>query len=328
MMTNANARNRRPGLRCRGLAGLLAAMLLTLVFPAMAAESMTTGSSRGELSIGGRTRTYQLHVPASTSRSTKPLALVVALHGGGGNAVANEQQTGFNDVADREGFIVVHPDGTGAARPLLNAFGKGHFYTWNAGSCCGYAVEHQVDDVAYIRALVKALQQRLPIDPKRIYATGISNGGMMSYRLACEASDVFAAIGVVSGAQTNSGCQPSQAVSVIHFHGTADQNVLLGGGIGAKALDKRNKPPVMDAINFWIRADGLGTTPQLSEHGNIRKQVWTGGHHGAEVVFYLINGGGHAWPGGKQMLAMLDKPTQEIAATPLIWEFFKTHPKP
>ncbi|GAC1633149.1 MAG: hypothetical protein NVS9B10_28250 [Nevskia sp.] len=326
MLADDSAARRPISHRPRPIRTLLTSLLLATAATAMANEDGDAAARHGELSIGGRTRTYSLHVPSSVAGRRDPLALVVALHGGGGNGDANEQQTGFNALADREGFIVVHPDGTGPARLLLNAFGKGRLYTWNAGSCCGYAVEHGIDDVAYLRALVKTLQQRYPIDPRRIYATGLSNGGMMSYRLACEASDVFAAIGVVSGAQTSAGCQPAQPVSVIHFHGTADQNVPLAGGIGAKALDKQAKPPVMDAINFWLRADGLAATPQISARGSIRKQVWSGGS-GAEVVLYLIDGGGHAWPGGKQMLAMLDKPAQDLAATPLIWEFFKAHPK-
>lgn len=320
-MTAASSPRR---LRCFQSGIAVAALSLAT---AVSADRPAPGDSHGSLISGGRTRSYALHVPASLDNS-KPVALVVALHGGGGNGDANIEQTGFNDLADREDFIVVHPDGTGAARPLLNLFGRGHFYTWNAGGCCGYAVAHDIDDVAFIRALVKRLQQQYPIDPKRIYATGISNGGMMSYRLACEASDVFAAIGVVSGAQTSSGCRPAQPVSVIHIHGTADQNVTLAGGVGAKALDKTPKPPVMDAIRFWTQADGLNGEPRRSEHGNIRKQLWSGGHNGTEVAFYLITGGGHAWPGGKQMLSFLDKPTQEIAATPIIWDFFKAHPKP
>ncbi len=305
--------------------------LLTLVLALSGIDAAhafdgAVGDSHGQFDYGGRTRTYALHVPVSTNIG-KPVALVVALHGGGGNGDTSAQQTGFNELADREGFIVVHPDGTGRQRPLLNALGKGRLYVWNAGSCCASAVQEHIDDVGFLVALVKWLQSQYPLDAKRIYATGISNGGMMSYRLACEASDVFAAIGVVSGAQTSSGCQPSHPVSVIHFHGTADQNVPLAGGIGAKARDKTPKPPVMDAIDFWVRADGLSGTPQSSSQGNVRKDVYSGGRSGTEVVFYRIEGGSHSWPGGKQLRSFLDKPTQDIAATPLIWEFFKSHPK-
>jgi polyhydroxybutyrate depolymerase len=279
------------------------------------------------LDFGGRTRSYILHLPPAIS-SGKPLPLVINLHGGGGNARSAMEQTGFNDEADRNGFIVVYPNGTGAPHPLLNAMGRGEFYSWNAGSCCGYAVQHQVDDVGFIRALIATLEQQYPIDRKRIYATGISNGGMMAYRLACELSDTIAAIGVVSGALVTPSCRPAQPVPVIHFHGTADQNVPMLGGVGPKSVDKTPKPPVMDAIDFWVKRDGALAQPQITRLGSITKRVYAAANGSAEVVFYLIQGGGHAWPGGKQMLSILDKPTQEISATQLIWQFFAAHPKP
>lgn len=311
---------------CR-LAALLASALLTMSFSTTGRAANSGDEPLQQMQVGGLTRTYILHVPAGLARG-KPVPLVVALHGGGGNARASVQQTGLNDVADREGFIVVHPNGTGKARPLLNAMGKGFFFSWNAGTCCGYAVDNHIDDVGFIRALVKDIERRYPIDPKRIYATGISNGAMMSYRLACEMSDTFAAVGIVAGAITLPDCTPSQPVSVIHFHGDADQNVPLLGGVGTKSYDKNPKPPVMNAINLWVRRDGAKPDPQVSQSGNIKKEVFAAGRDGTEVIFYLIHGGGHAWPGGPQMLAILDRPTQEISATPLIWQFFKAHPKP
>ena len=279
-----------------------------------------------ELDWGGRRRSYTVHVPPGYVSGT-PMPLVVALHGGGGNARSNAVQTGFNDEADRSGFIVVHPDGTGEKRPLLNALGRGHFYTWNAGTCCGYAVQQNVDDVGFIRAMLAELQREYAIDAKRIYASGLSNGGMMSYRLAGEMGETFAAIGVVAAAQTLFECKPTQPVSVLHIHGSADQNVTLPGGIGAKALDRTPKPPVMEAIEFWAKFNGCGPA-QTVQDGKVAKSIYSGGRNGSEVAFYLIDGGGHSWPGGERMLAMLDEPSQELNATSLIWEFFAAHPKP
>ena len=280
------------------------------------------GDTRYEIKIGGRDRTYVVHEPASGAK--KPSALVIDMHGGGGNAHAAAQQTHFNDEADKEGFLVVHPNGTGEARPLLNAMGRGFLFTWNAGTCCGFARDQRVDDVGFIRAMIGAIRSKYSIDPRRIYATGISNGGMLSYRLACEASDLIAAIGVVSGAQTVPNCRPSSPVSVIHFHGTADQNVPLLGGIGPKGYDKAPKPPIMDAINFWAKYDGAGA-PQSSTSGNVRKDVYHGSR--GDVVLYVITGGGHSWPGGERMMEALDPPSQDISATPTIWQFFVAHPK-
>ena len=303
---------------------LISAGLIACTTGAVAADDLGPGNTRYSLDVGGRTRTYILHVPAGANTS-KPLPLVLALHGGGGNAAGNIKQTGFNDEADRSGFIVAHANGTAQPRPLLNALGKGFLFTWNAGSCCGYAKENKIDDVGFLRAVVHDVQGKLAVDPKRIYATGISNGGMMSYRVACEASDLIAAIGVVSGAQTVSSCSPSGAVSVIHIHGSADQNVPLLGGVGAKSFDKDPKPPVVESINFWVRKLGAPAQPQSSTTGNVRKDVYKGS--AGEVVFYLISGGGHSWPGGDRMLDSLDPPSSDMAATSVIWQFFAAHPK-
>ena len=311
----------------RAQSGLvLAGIMLALAAGCASAggNDLGPGDTRYELKSGGRERSFVVHEPAGGLK--KPAALVIALHGGGGNAHTNAQQTHFNDESDRNGFLVVHPNGTGESRPLLNAMGKGFLFTWNAGTCCGYARDQGMDDVGFIRSMIGAIRGKYAIDPKRIYATGISNGGMLSYRLACEASDLIAAIGVVSGAQTVSNCRPAQPVSVVHFHGTADQNVPLLGGVGPKGYDKAPKPPVMDAINFWAKFDGAVDKPQSSSSGGLRKDVYHGTR--GDVVLYVITGGGHSWPGGERMMAALDPPATEISATPTIWQFFAAHPKP
>ena len=300
---------------------LMFVLLSALAFAAVTAA--VENDVRYEVDAGGLRRSYVLHLPRG-DESRSPLPLVVALHGGGGNARASARQTGFDDEADRDGFVVVHPNGTGETRPLLNAMGKGLF-TWNAGTCCGYAKEHGVDDVAFIRAVVRDVERRVAIDGRRVYATGTSNGGMMSYRLACEASDLFAAIGVVAGAQTVAPCRPAHPVSLIHFHGMADENVPFAGGVGRNAWDKAPKPPVMDAIEFWARTDGCRSAAERSKNGVVETVRFTGCREGTEVVLNLIEGGGHSWPGGRRMLAILDPPSDAIAATPTIARFFMAH---
>lgn len=312
--------------RQRNLGILFSALLFSgCASAAPTQDGLSDGDAGFEIQHGGRTRSYSVHMPAGAS--SKPLPLVVSLHGGGGNARVSALMTGFNDEADRSKFIVVHPNGTGQARPLLNALGRGFLLSWNAGTCCSYAKENNVDDVGFIRAVVAEVKKKYPVDAKRIYASGISNGGMMSYRLACEASDVFAAIGVVSGALTYANCKPTQPVSVIHIHGTADQNVPLLGGVGSKSYDRDPKPPVQDAINFWLRADGISAKAQTSTSGNVRKDVYKGAN-GVDVVFYLLTGGGHSWPGGQRILATLDAPSPDLNATRTLWEFFATHARP
>lgn len=280
------------------------------------------------LQVGGLTRSYIVHTPPDLN-PREALALVVVLHGGGGSAASTNKQTHFSAQADRSDFIVAYPDGSDRARPLRSLLGKAGFNTWNAGTCCGYAKQQNIDDVAFIRAMVAQMQKDYPINPHRIYATGISNGGMMAYRLACEASDVFAAIAPVSAVQTVRTCQPSQPVAVMHIHGTADQNVPMAGGVGSKSLDKDAKPPVLTSIQAWLRNDGCPTQPQQSRvASDVTVDDYRGCRGNSEVAFYQVQGGGHAWPGGDQMLSLLDRPTLTIDATALIWDFFVDHPKP
>ena len=305
---------------------LLRAALLALgiaaAAPAAAADLLR------KVEVGGLERTYRIHLPRAVKPGA-PAALVIALHGGGGNGRSTDRQTRFSAEADRQGFVVVYPDGTGRARPFLGAMGRGGFLTWNAGGCCAFAMEHRIDDVGFIRAMVAAIEREMPIDPHRIYATGISNGGMMAYRLACEASDLVAAVGVVSGVAVAEPCQPGSPVAVIHIHGAADQNVPLAGGVGAKAVTRTNYPPVERSIAFWAGADGCAARPRVSQPtAGVTLRDYAGCRAGTEVAFYVIAGGGHAWPGGAQMASFLDKPSTAMSATPAIWAFFAAHPKP
>src|SRR5262249_9323452 len=151
----------------------------------------------------------------------------------------------------------------------------------------------------FIRAMIGQIEQEFPIDRRRIYATGISNGAMMSYRLACDASDIFAAVGIVSGALVSRSCSPRAAVSVIHIHGTADQNVPLAGGVGAKSLTKTMLPSVQDTISFWVSANGCKGTPTKSDTSpGVRLTDFRDCRSGSEVAYYVIDRGGHSWPGG------------------------------
>ena len=279
-----------------------------------------------QITVDQTERHYILHVPRTVKT---PAALVIVLHGGGGSAQNAIAQSGFDAEADRRGFITAYPEGTDRSRPLLNALGKPGFLTWNAGGCCGYAVEHGIDDVGFIRAMVADIAKAYPIDPKRIYATGLSNGGMMAYRLACEASDLVAAIGAVSAVIVVAPCEPRFPVSLIDIHGTADQNVPIDGGVGPKSSTKYPYPPVERSIAFFAAHDDCGKDPIVSVPAKtVTLRSYPLCTLGIAVDYYVIEGGGHAWPGGKRLLKRLDEPSRAIAATPLIWQFFATHPKP
>jgi polyhydroxybutyrate depolymerase len=274
------------------------------------------------LNFDGIERSYLLHIPPHYDNRT-PMPLVVVLHGGLGTSENVEKTTGFSEKADKEGFLVVYPQGVGR--------------TWNSGHVGGPAAKNQVDDVGFILKVIENLESSHNIDQRRIYATGMSNGAMMSYRLASEASNTFAAIGPVSGtiggnAAKNSSLflpeKSSQPVSVIIFHGTDDQHVLYNGGRSGGIDGGRIDLSVNDSVLFWVKADNCSSNPLIENiKNNVVRKTYTGGLNGTEVVLYTIIGGGHAWPGGKKGSMFGDESTNEISATDVIWEFFKTHLK-
>jgi polyhydroxybutyrate depolymerase len=283
------------------------------------ASTLQSGDFPQTIQVGGRERTYDVHLPPNLA-NVQALALVIALHGGGGDDDNIARMSGMSAKADREHFISVYPNGSGRLGDKL--------LTWNSGNCCGYALDQKIDDVEFIRALIDKMLATYPIDAKRIFVTGMSNGAMISYRLGCELSDKIAAIAPVSGA-LNIDCKPSQPLSVIAFHGTGDQHVPYNGGAGTKSIDPhpRTDQSVAYAMTFWSERDGCNATPKRDERGNIVHDTYTNCANKTGVELYTIKGGGHAWPGGVRGSFLGDAPTQDISATDLMWEFFKQHSK-
>lgn len=281
---------------------------------------------QGSVNVGGLERTYVVHLPAGYGTGKeKPVPLVLVLHGGGGNASSAARISGFNAKSNQEGFIVVYPNGTGRFR-------KDVVLNWNAGNCCGYAMDNNVDDVAFLRALIEKVQRDHNVDRKRIFVTGLANGGMMAYRAACELSDTIAAVAPVAGALNVRECKPRFPVSVVIFHGTADGHVPYQGGEPKKLFErlrKRVDKPVSYAISLWVRSNGCSPVPRKEQRGSVLRENYTEGKDGTEVSVYTIKGEGHTWPGGKKgRYPGADEPTREISATNVMWEFFKNHPKP
>jgi polyhydroxybutyrate depolymerase len=293
-----------------------------------------------------------VHIPPGFDRS-RAFPLVLVLHGGTGNAFFTAYNTGMSATADREGFIVVYPNGTGRFEDRV--------LTWNVGFGFGYALRNNVDDIAFLRELVARMEGEYGTDPRHVYATGISNGGIMSYRLASEAPDLVTAIAPVAGAaagRKRSGAPliifpaPHRPVSVIAFHGMQDRLIPYEGGQGA-GIANADYLPVQNSINLWIGYNGCSPTPATwtSPSGNIIRQWYGGGNEGSEVVLFSIRDGGHNWPGGTSIMQgeaalntpgwtrrsygpgrmtgrlneLLGTPTQEISANELMWEFFKRH---
>lgn len=292
-----------------------------LVFAlALAGQRAVAGNQEKTIEVGGRTRSYVLHVPPQYD-GRKALPLVIVMHGGGGNAANAERMSGFTSKADREGFLVAYPNGT-------SRFGN-RLLTWNSGNCCAYALREKVDDVGFLRAMIAQIEREMRVDPTRIYATGMSNGGMMSYRLGCELADKLAAIGPVAGALNVDKCEPSEPVSVVAVHGMADQHVLFEGGQPKVQADRvpRVDKSVAYAMEFWRKANGCTSAVQKERSGIVREETYSGCRNGTEVKLYAIEGEGHTWPGGQAGRTQADQPTHAFSATDALWEFFVAHAK-
>jgi polyhydroxybutyrate depolymerase len=204
--------------------------------------------------------------------------------------------------------------------------------TFNGGNCCGYAMSQKVDDVEFTRQLLDDLAPSVNLDPKRVFATGMSNGAIMAYRVASELSDRIAAIAPVSGPMGTESCKPTRGVSVIHFHGSDDQFAPLGGGKGT-GISGTDFYSVEHSIQAWVTANGcekeptIVTIPDTTNDGTtITRKTYGSGKDGSEVVLVVIEGGGHTWPGQQPRLRLLGKSTMNISANDLMWEFFQRHP--
>jgi len=268
-------------------------------------------------------RTFLLHVPPQYQPDTS-LPLVIVLHGGGGEGSKVARLTRFSALADREGFCVVYPNG-------IN-------HHWNDGRNVRNfrAQRENVDDVGFLSALIDRLHRYLNVDLSRIYVTGISNGGMMCNRLACDLSDRIAAIAPVASAMAEDlpdSCVPGLPISVLAINGTEDPLVPWGGG-GVGLLAKRGRVlSVPKTINFWVTHNRCDPKPVITflpdkdpdDSMRVRREDYTGGKDGAEVILYAVEGGGHTWPGGAERPERFGRRSDDFSATEVIWEFFKRH---
>jgi len=293
---------------------LVAAALLVAVGPA--ARAQAGAEVRRTLAVGGLERHYLLYLPAG-HQPGRPIPLVLVLHGGGGRPLGMARHTGFSNLAERQGFAVVYPEGLGRR--------------WNDGR--GMGASH--DDVGFVRALLDTLGRALTLDTNRIYATGISNGATFAYRLACDLPGVFAAIAPVAGAlpaALEQHCAGTRPVAVAAFQGTADPLMPYGGGGVA-----RGRGQVLSAVRsaeFWARVNGCNGPPEsappsdsVTDGTRLRRQRWDGCPGGHDVVLYSIEGGGHTWPGGPPVGWRVGRVSREVNATAAIWDFFAAHPR-
>ena len=279
--------------------------------------------------VGGLGRTWHVKVPAA-AREGRPLPVVVALHGGGGTGARMHQLTGLDATAEKYGFFLVYPEGVDK--------------NWNDGRVDVHTTAHrdEVPDVDFVRTILDDLKRTYLVDEARVYATGMSNGAMMSTRLACELGDRFAAIALVAGAMPRSvqpECAPKRPVSVMLIAGTEDPIVPFAGGeIKFRGFSSRGMVIGAEAtLSEWARLDGCepGTTERTipdadpNDGSTIRVQTWPRCKEGTALELWRVQGGGHTWPGGWQYLneKFIGTTNRDVDAREEIWKFFAAHPR-
>jgi polyhydroxybutyrate depolymerase len=295
---------------------LLWTFVSLLLLAAALAATFAFGVDRtnGKLISSGQVRDYLLYVPPSYNPRT-PVPLVISIHGFSDWPAHHMEMTGWNDLADKYDFLVVYPAGVDFPR------------RWRAS---GHSEEEgdAMVDVRFISDLIDRLQQDYAIDPARIFVNGMSNGGGMSYLLACTLAERIAAVGSVSGAYLYplEDCQPARPVPLIAFHGTADPIVPYMGGPSRSF--ELPFPVISDWMAAYAAKNDCDASPEvLQNQGSVNGVRYGDCEAGADVVFYTIEGGGHTWPGGEPLPEWLTGLTSmDVDATGLMWVFFTAHP--
>lgn len=266
---------------------------------AIPAPTLQPGDSERNVKVNDLERSYLLHIPPGLD-SANPVPVVFAFHDIGGVPITMQLLTGFDDIANQAGFIVVYPEGFGES--------------WNAGQCCGDAAAKNMDEPAFIREMLSDLGTIVAIDTKRIYAAGFANGAGFVYRLACEMSDTFAAVAPVTGALWSEPCQPEQPISIIHVHGRNDSKILYDGGGFIE-----DSPPIEQVIATWVQLNDCTSPAQVEKllNDSLTHTAYSSCNSDTAVELYTLEIGGHAWPS-----------KYVWDASQIIWDFFAAHPKP
>lgn len=286
-------------------------------------QRYTKGVHKYDLHFNNQNRSYLVYIPKNFTEKT-PASVVINFHGGGGNANNEMTFSMMNETADKYGFIVVYPNGTPSI--LIDKI-----KTWNSGGrCCGKAYRDNSDDVGYTRELINDLAKNYNIDPARIYATGMSNGGMMSHKLGCELSDKIAAIAPVAGTLNIPSCNPKRPVPVMHFHGLKDTQCLYDGGQSKSGFAGVPFKSVPYTIDTWKKIDGCPQKGKVYYNKGMASCISYGPcKNNSEVILCNIKDGGHTWPGGKKaLMGLLGNVSNDINANEEMWKFFKNHPMP
>jgi polyhydroxybutyrate depolymerase len=276
------------------------------------------GDYRFSFERDGITREYLVHVPASYRTGT-PTPMLMALHGGGGDDVFQADDSKYKLISKSEqaGFIAVFPNG-------YSRFKNGMLATWNAGRCCGGAQKNNIDDVGFLREVIARVERQASIDPRKIFVTGMSNGAMMSWRMACEAPEVRAIAPVEGTDNTVGRCAPSHPVAVIEFHALDDNHVPFNGGKGDLSVAQVDFTSVPASQSKWLaidRADPISKRVLTVPGAHCDMHLAKAG--GAPVELCVTDTGGHSWAGGGTQQGRL-QPSMAISANDLMWNFFSS----
>ena len=270
------------------------------------------------ITLGNAVRRYLVHVPKSYNKK-QVVPLVLFFHGGGGNMNHSSLTYGWKEKSDQEGFIIAFTNGD-------SRLPNDKFATWNAGNCCAHARDANIDDIGYTREVIKDIKSKFAIDPKRVYATGMSNGGMMVYRLACDLANEFTAVASVAGTDGTLTCTPTRPISILHIHAKDDTHVLFGGGAGQDAFSDLDKVAdfisVAETITRWVKRNHTNTTPKrILEVPGAYCDLYVSSVNTTQVKLCVTETGGHSWPGSLPVRGK--EPSRAIIANDVIWDFFK-----
>jgi polyhydroxybutyrate depolymerase len=309
--------------------------------PVLAPES---GSYVFTLMFDGMQRDYRLHVPPAAA-SGKPLPLVLNLHGATQNAQLEEITSDMDPNADMNGYLVAYPDGTRISKVLTpDPVAKNAQYGWNAGMCCGLPVTKHINDVGFLLKVIADIAAKTPVDLRRVYMTGISNGGMMAYAMAAEASGHVAAISSVSGQVEIPVIHPTRAVPTMEFHSVNDPIAKFDGTPSVNPIDRLS---VMQGIHQWVKADGCdkhpttgstitGAAGSISAGETATPIIYGHCRSGTEVALWRFTGSGHVWPGSplnmgpkkNWILAGVGRGIILVNADETMWRFFEKYSLP
>lgn len=294
----------------------LAIVLSLILISLVASESgwYSYGSMPGDyterVDVNGSSREYRLHLPTGYDHS-KRLPLVLVFHGSSADAAVIERETSFDAIADSLAFVVVYPEGVHRG--------------WNIGECCRYSFKNHVTETAFISALLDRIETGYSIDTARVFATGYSDGGTLSFLLACNLPKRINAIAAVSGTLFNPvpACPLSRSVSVLVVHGTGDTQIPFAGrkGVVAYVRGKHATLSAPQVVQFWVERDKCGVTPTTARSGRVIR-VEYGCPDSTNVLFYTIEGGKHGWPGGERGWIFSAVPPSDMNATDSIAGFF------